>query len=190
MRIDPLPTLCRSCPFVTPPNSDPGPWFLAEVQPHCPALRAWLLARFPSLHDVDDLVQESCARVLRVRETHAIGSARAFLFTTARNLALDAVRRQRVVGFVPITDEASWPLMQDNSDVVALISRQQELELLTLAIQSLPTRGRRIMTLRTAYGFTPPHIAENLGISLSTVEKEMAKSIRACKAFFAARDRR
>ncbi len=173
---------------MTPPNFDLSLWFSKEVQPHRPALRAWLLAHFPSLYDIDDLVQESCARVLRVKETASIGSVRAFLFTTARNLALDAVRRQRVVGFVPITDDVDWPSLEEDTDVVAIVNKRQELELLTLAIQSLPTRARRIMTLRTAYGFTPPQIAESLGISLSTVEKEMAKSIRACKSFFSAHD--
>lgn len=44
-----------------PPDVSPevSRWFATEVQPHRPALRAWLLARFPTLPDVDDIVQES-----------------------------------------------------------------------------------------------------------------------------------
>lgn len=80
--------------------------------------------------------------------------------------------------------------MIDDSDVVAFVSQHEELELLTQAIQSLPARCRQIMTLRTAYGFTPDQIAEKLSVSTSTVEKETAKGIRACAAFFASRDRR
>lgn len=175
---------------MNPSSKDSSNWFLTEVQPHRPALRAWLLARFPSLPDVDDLVQESFARVLQARETNTIRSTRALLFTTARNLALDAMRRQKIARFEPITDETDWSVLEDNNDVVAIVSKQQELELLTRAIQSLPARARQIMTLRTAYGLTPLQITEKLGISLSTVEKETAKSIRACATFFAARDRR
>ncbi len=52
-------------------------------------LRAWLRAKFPSLTDPDDLVQETFSRVLQARGTAPIASAKAFLFTTARNLALD-----------------------------------------------------------------------------------------------------
>ncbi len=173
-----------------PPSNSDSHWYLTEVQPHRPALRAWLLARFPSLNDVDDIVQESCVRILQARDSTAIRSTRALLFTTARNFALDAVRRQRIVRFESISDELDSSVIEENTGVVAIVSKQQELELLALAIQSLPPRARQIMTLRTAYGFTPPHIAENLGLSLSTVEKEMAKSIRACATFFATRDHR
>lgn len=177
-------------PVVDQPGKDTSNWFLTEVQPHRPALRAWLLARFPTLPDVDDLVQESCARVLQARETATIRSTRALLFATARNLALDAVRRQRVARFESFTDQTDSSVLIDDSDVVAFVSQHEELELLTQAIQSLPARCRQIMTLRTAYGFTPDQIAEKLSVSTSTVEKETAKGIRACAAFFASRDRR
>jgi RNA polymerase sigma-70 factor (ECF subfamily) len=171
-------------------NRDYSLWFITEVQPHRPALRAWLLARFPTLPDVDDLVQETFARVYRARQTITIQSTRALLFATARNLALDAVRRQRVVAFEPITDSTDPSVLADGSDVAASVNKQQELELLTQAIQSLPERCRKIFTLRTAYGFTAKQIADKLNVSESTVEKEMAKGIRSCAAFFAARDGR
>jgi RNA polymerase sigma-70 factor (ECF subfamily) len=175
---------------VKPSLHDTNQWFLTEAQPHRPALRAWLLARFPSLPDVDDLVQETFFKVLQARGITSIRSTRALLFATARNLALDFVRRQCVVVFEPISEDDEFSSLNDQDDVASVINKQQELELLTLAIQSLPPRSRQVMTLRTAYGFTPAQIAAKLGVSLSTVEKEMAKSIRHCAAFFAERDRR
>lgn len=168
-----------------PENAETARWFATEVQPHRPALRAWLLARFPTLPDVDDIVQESLVRVTQARETSVIRSARALLFTTARNLALDAVRRQRVVCFEPLTAELDSSVLAEGADVVASVSKQQELELLTQAIQTLPDRVRQIFTLRTAYGLTQRQIAQKLGVSESTVEKQMAAGIRACAAFFA-----
>jgi RNA polymerase sigma-70 factor (ECF subfamily) len=168
-----------------PKSADSSLWFATEVQPHRPTLRAWLLARFPTLPDVDDLVQESFVRILRAREGSPIRSTRALLFATARNLAFDAVRRQRVVSFEPITDEMSSFVLADGADVVATVSKQQELEILNRAIQSLPDRCRQILTLRTAYGFTQKQIAEKLQISESTVEKQVAHGIRACARFFA-----
>lgn len=169
-----------------PPDVSPevSRWFATEVQPHRPALRAWLLARFPTLPDVDDIVQESLTRLVQAREVSPIRSARALLFTMARNLALDAVRRQRVVAFEPITDDTDPAVLTDAADVVASVTKQQELELLTKAIQSLPERVRQIFTLRTAYGLTQKQIAEKLGVSESTVEKQMAAGIRQCATFF------
>lgn len=170
-----------------PPDASPETtrWFATEVQPHRPALRAWLLARFPTLADVDDVVQESLSRVVQAREVSPIRSARALLFTTARNLALDTVRRQRVVAFEPITEDTDPAVLMDRADVVASVTKQQELELLTKAIQSLPERVRQIFTLRTAYGLTQKQIAEKLAVSESTVEKQMAAGIRQCASFFA-----
>lgn len=177
-------------PTLDPERTDSSLWFLTEVQPYRPALQAWLLVRFPTLPDVDDLVQEAFARLLRARESGPIRSTRALLFATARNLALDAVRRQRVVRFEPITEQTDDSILIDGTDVAALVSKQQELELLTDAIQSLPSRCRQILTLRMAYGFKPKQIAAHIGVSDSTVEKEMAQGIRACAAYFAARDGR
>lgn len=70
-------------------------------------LRAWLRAKFPSLTDPDDLVQETFSRVLQARATAPIASAKAFLFTTARNLALDQVRRQKIIGIEALTETAA-----------------------------------------------------------------------------------
>ena len=165
-------------------------WFLTEVQPHRPALRAWLLARFPTLPDVDDLVQETFVRILRAREVTPVRSARALLYATARNLALDAVRRQNVIRFEFITDECGSSVVDDGADVLAALNHQQELELLSQAIQSLPDRCRQVMTLRTSYGYTAKQIAACLGVSESTVDKSLALGIRLCTAFFAAEDRR
>jgi RNA polymerase sigma-70 factor (ECF subfamily) len=172
-------------PVLDSDRTTPALWFATEVQPHRPALRAWLLARFPTLPDVDDLVQESFVRMLRAREASPIRSARALLFATARNLALDVVRRQRVHSCEPITDQTDSSVLMDNDDVVATVSKQQELELLTQAIQSLPDRCRQVLTLRTAYGLTTKQIAEKLQVSESTVEKQMAHGIRLCAKFFA-----
>lgn len=71
--------------------SPPDHWFIEHVLPHEPLLRAWLRSRFPRGVEVDDLVQEAFARIIRARDSGAeMRSPKAFLFATARNLALDA----------------------------------------------------------------------------------------------------
>ena len=72
--------------------TDQALWFETEVQPHARALRSWLLVRFPTIPDVDDLVQDSFTRILKAKAKGPVGSSRALLFTIARNLALDAIR--------------------------------------------------------------------------------------------------
>jgi RNA polymerase sigma-70 factor (ECF subfamily) len=157
------------------------------VQPHETALRAFLIARFPVLTDVDDLVQETFSRVLRAEAAGAVDSPRGLLFATARNLALDALRRRQVVAFEPMTEEGGSSVFLDATDVVETVSKQQELELLSEAIESLPDGCRRVFTLRAVYGLSQREIAERLGISENTVEKQMGKGLKRCGEFFAQR---
>lgn len=164
--------------------SSPDRWFSEEVQPHASALRAYLLARYPTLPDVDDVVQDCIVRVLRARELGAVHTPRAFLFATARNLALDRLRRLRVVAFQHLEDEAA---PSDSTNVVEEVSRQQELDMLREAIQALPERCRQVFTLRTAYGLSQREVAARLDISENTVEKQMAKAVERCTEFFAER---
>ena len=168
------------------PPSDPEVtrWFAVEVQPHGPALRAYLSHQFPSLSEVDDLVQESFMRVLRAREKGVVRVPKALLFTSARHLALDAIRRQRVVQFDSMAEVTDSSVFIDGDDVAESVSRTQELDLLSKAIQSLPHRCRQVLTLRTAYGMSQKQIAAKLGITENVVEKKMAEGIRRCSAFF------
>jgi RNA polymerase sigma factor (sigma-70 family) len=168
----------------------PGPalgevaqWFAEEVQPHEPMLRAWLRGRFPTLHDLDDLIQESYARLLRARAAGHVRNARNYLFATARNAALDFFRHERLAPFDPIGEKADQCVLDTETDVAATVSRQQELQLLSDAMQALPSRCRQVFTLRKLYGLSHHEIAAQLGISERTVEAQIDKAMRRCAAF-------
>ena len=79
-------------------------WFAAEVQPHERKLRGWLRGRFPSLRDLDDLVQEAYARLFRARAAGKVVNPKTYLFATARNAALDFFRRRQVALTVEIPE--------------------------------------------------------------------------------------
>ncbi len=165
------------------PLSDDARWFGAEVQPHDAALRGWLRARFPALGDVDDVVQETYRRVLQIRardplREHAV---KPLLFTTARNLALDELRRRQVVPMYPLPDDGDEAVFATDAPGVAeTVSRRQELALLAEAIQALPPRCRQILTLRKIYGLPQKEIARQLGISEHTVEAQVGIGMHRC----------
>lgn len=172
---------------MTPSAGEQSAWFLNEVQPHGSSLRSYLLARFPSLPDVDDLVQECMVRVLRARDRAPVESPKALLFAMARNLAVDVLRRQRVVVFEPMTEIKDLNEFADTVDVAEIVSKQQEIALLAQAIQSLPEGCRQVVTLRAAFGLPQREIARRLGISEHTVEKQLMKGVRRCAEFFLSR---
>jgi RNA polymerase sigma-70 factor (ECF subfamily) len=143
-------------------------------------LRAWLKSRFPTETDVDDILQEACLRVLQARQKAAMQSPKAFLYATARNLALDRARRRNVVRFDALADADALSVLDEREGIPETIARNQELELLTAAIQALPDRCRRIFTLRKVYGLSQSEIAHRLGVSEHTISAQLTIGVRKC----------
>lgn len=159
-------------------------WFTEEVLPHEAALRKWLHLRFPSVQDVDDLVQEAYARLLRMRETGSIACPRAFLFVTARNLALNHLRHQRRLPQDGGEEEGFANVQDENASIRDSIASAEDLRLLMRAIETLPPRCRQILTLRKIYGLSQKAVAEQLQISEHTVESQGAIGVQKCISFF------
>ena len=146
-------------------------------------LRAWLRSRFPTDCDLDDIVQEAYLRVLQARETSEIESPKAFLFATARNLALGRARRQKMSGEDSLAEIDVQSILDESADVPQAVARAQELEILTHAIQSLPTRCRQILTLRKIYGLSQKDVAAQLGIAEHTVEAQAPSACASSPVF-------
>ena len=169
--------------LMPPDNSEQSQWFREHLMPHEPMLRSWLKSRFPRNLDVDDIIQEAYLRVLNARKKGQIKAPKAFLFATARNYALNALRSAAIRGENFTTEIEDFNLMDDRTGVVETIEHNQELEILTLAIQSLPNRCRQIFTLRKVYGMTQREIAKKLGISTRTVNAQISIGINKCVSF-------
>lgn len=148
-------------------------------------LRAWLRSQFRAPAEIDDVVQEAFIRVLRTRAAGEVRSPRALLFVTARNIVLMQMRHREVERIDPLTEQAFASILDEGVDVAADVARSQELELLTQAIQSLPTRCRQILTLRKIYGLSQREVAREMGISEHTVEAQGTIALRKLGEYFA-----
>lgn len=177
MRLD---NACREgwqweLPSIMPPQDpETARWFASEVQPHESELRAYLRSKFSAHLDVDDLVQETYARLLQAREQAALRSPKAYLFTTARNAALDFFRRRKIIAIDGIAELELLPVFEDRPSVAEAFCHDQELQLLAEAIQALPERCRRVLTLRKLHGLSHREIAQQLGIAENTVNAQVA----------------
>lgn len=167
-----------------PEDPEQAAWFFEHLQPHEQMLRAWLRSRFPRHFDIDDIVQDAFARVLRARQTMPLESPKAFLFATARNLALARLRHQQVAGDNSLAEIDAEGVLDETVDVGDTVARTQELEILTQAIQSLPTRCRQVITLRKIYGLSQKEVAAQLGIAEHTVEAQGAIGLRKIADYF------
>lgn len=119
---------------VVPADGELARWFREEIQTHEQALRAYLRGRFSSLHDVDDLVQETYARILRSRAVGQASLTRAYLFVTARNVALDQLRKKR-------PELNAGPAEMERLDVVEERPDAPKPPAVTRSSKSLPKRS-------------------------------------------------
>lgn len=167
-----------------PQDSEQARWFVAEVLPHEKELRAWLRARFPTAGDVDDLVQETFTRLLKAHDSGPIVNPRAFLFVTARNLALNRLRHLRYERPPDASEVDPLSIVDDVNSAPEAMAKEEELQQLIKAIQSLPNRCRQVMTLRKIYGLSQKEVAQRLGISVHTVEAQGSIGLRKCIEYF------
>lgn len=165
-------------------DSDLARWLAEHVLIHEPVLRAWLAGRFGAQIEIDDVVQEAYARLLRAHDTGTIVSPRAFLFQAARNLALNYLRHRTYTHPAAITENDVSSVLDAGEGVPESVARAEDIRLLIAAIQSLPERCRQVFTLRKIYGLSQREIAARLGISENTVEVQGALGIRKCAEYF------
>ncbi len=182
-------------PPLNPSRPDPGRssflavteqarWFSEHVQPHEPALRAYLSKRFPTGCDHDDLVQEAYARLLRLKNPAGVTYPKAFLFTTARNVAIDLFRRRRGLVHDQVEACESQPVLDQSPGLVEALEHRQQRETLIEALSGLPERCREVMLLRHMDGFAVKEIAVHLGLSVGTVKEHLLKGMRGCARHF------
>ena len=161
-------------------------WFREEIQTHEQALRAYLRGRFSSLHDVDDLVQETYARILRAREVGQASLTRAYLFVTARNVALDQLRKKRPELNAGPAEMERLDVVEERPDAAEAASRDQELEILAEAIAALPERCREVFVLRRYHDLSHREIAQRLGIAENTVNAQLVSGMLRCREYLRA----
>jgi RNA polymerase sigma factor (sigma-70 family) len=145
-------------------------------------LRAYLFRYAPNPSDVDELLQETYARLLGMaaKDSSQIRSVRAFVLTIARNVALDWLRHQRVVPVELVADISALDVLDERAKVDEIVSAREELELLAEVVASLPARCRQAFTLRRVYGLGQKEIAARLGISENTIEQLLTRAVRRC----------
>ncbi len=168
-----------------PQISEQSRWFAAQILPHEPMLRAWLRRLFPTEGEIDDIVQDAYIRILWAHAAGEMASPKAFLFATARNLARDRFRHRHVARAESLVENEALAVLEDVNGVPETVARNEELEMLNEAIQSLPARCRQIFTLRKVYGLSQSVIAARMAISECTVSAQLTIGLQKCTAFMA-----
>ncbi|GGD49236.1 RNA polymerase sigma factor [Pseudoxanthomonas indica] len=153
-------------------------WFAHEILIHEEALVAYLRRCWPHRDEVHDLRQEIYVRVYEAAGKSRPTLPKSFLFTTARHLMTDRVRRSRVVSIETMGDLEPTNVLVDEVSPERWCGGRQVLKRLSEAFDRLPDRCREVVWLRRVEELPQKEVAQRMGISEKTVEKHMAKGIR------------
>lgn len=135
--------------------------------------------------DVDEIAQETFLRSFAAEANGAIASPEAFLFTTARNLALNEKQRKAHRLTMSLEDFSSPDVLGSDQQPLEdekLYGRQM-LTVFAEAVAALPEQCRSVFLLRKVHGLSQREVAQRLGISESTVEKQVAGGLRRTSEF-------
>lgn len=126
----------------------------------------------------EELVQDLFLRLWERRASwEAELPTRSYLYRAARNRAIDFLKHERVVErtartVTELTLEPVQPLEPEDADTDALRDAIQA------AVAQLPERTRQVFVLSRGHGLGYAQIADALGISVKTVEAQMARAFR------------
>ncbi len=159
-----------------PPDAD-GERVALLAARYAEPVRRFFSRRVRDQASVEDLTQEVFVRLLRRAGVGDIDNIEGYLFHTAANLLREraraaAARPAETVG----ADLESFDQFEDFSPERILLGREA-LALMIEALQELPERVRSVFVLNRFEELPAVEIARRLGVSLSTVEKDMTRAV-------------
>lgn len=145
-------------------------------------IKAALRRRGCTSHDADDLVQEAYLKLVGYELDHQVVRPDAFMMRTALNLAIDAHRMQRNHGESVLLEEMTTDelVFADPSPTAeATVLARERIARLSDSVAGLKARTRDIYLAHLIEGLSYQEIAAKHRLSVSAVEKHMARATMA-----------
>ena len=160
-----------------PPQRDFASLYRKTVEP----LRRHLARILGNPGEAQDIAHDAYLRVYPKVEDRSTRNPEAVLYTTARRLAFNRLKRRRIAPFAPGAAEPERAA-STQPGVAQQVMARQELQELEAAIAQLPEGCRTVLLLRKIDLLSHQEIATRLGIAISTVEKQHARALRLLRA--------
>ena len=136
-----------------------------------------------SENEAEEIVQEAFLKLHSVKKPEKIISHKAFLYRIAHNLAMNTLRRRRIVKFdtgvnmEEIEVESNEPLADQQ------LSSKQEFKIFCDAAAKLPPKCRQAFILRVIHKKSFKEVSQELNIAISTAEKHVLHGMRECQQY-------
>ncbi len=144
-------------------------------------LRRYLARLLGNPTEAQDVAHDAYLRVYPKVQDQSAVKPEAVLYTTARRLAINRLKRRRIAPFAPGAAEPETAA-SNQPGVAQQVMARQELHQLELAIAQLPEGCRTVLLLRKIELLSHQEIATRLGLAISTVEKQHARALRLLRA--------
>jgi RNA polymerase sigma-70 factor (ECF subfamily) len=146
--------------------------FRRLFQAYAPRVKSYMIRQGADANTAEELTQETLLAVWRKAALYSRekGSATTWIFTIARNLRIDRLRREATWVRLPESrdEEASNEALPDE-----LIAETERIEHVQKALAGLPADQHAVVVLSYIEGLSHSEIAERLGIPLGTVKSRM-----------------
>ncbi len=134
--------------------------------------------------DIEDVVQEAYLKAYSAEQERGnIEQPKAFLFSIAKNIALNELNRKsrQITDFLDDCQK-EFADTEQTTELEQEVSAEQSLGLYCEAVATLPEKTRQIYLLRKVHGLAHKEIAEQMNISLSSVEKHLRVGLLHCRS--------
>ena len=145
-------------------------------QDHSRAVRSQITAIVERFDLAEELTQEAFLRLLN-SDRKDVESPRGFLFRTARNLALDHVRRARRVPMGSLDDQPAEYFADGAPSAEDRLAAREELAIMRAVLLELPPKCRKAFLLVRVEALSQREAAAEMGVSQAMIRKYLAKAI-------------
>jgi len=150
-------------------------WFVREVLPLEASLMQYLNRNWRDKTEVEDFCQEVYIKVYEAARAEAPKSVKPFVFTIARNLLINRMKRSQIVPIETAVDLDALNVAADDPGAERTAIARDELRIIQAALERLPRRCREAVTLRKIEGLSMREIATRMGISHNTVHAHLVE---------------
>jgi RNA polymerase sigma-70 factor (ECF subfamily) len=152
-------------------------WFIDEVLPFEGRLLAAAHRMSGDADEARDLVQDVFTKMLATEGWSAIANPQGYMLRVMRNMVIERLRRAKIVDFRQFVDTDHLDVVDEAPDQHRIAEDREAMEDFKRALGQLPERCRTVFLRRRIDDQSPREIAEDLGVSLSTLEKRLARAI-------------
>ena len=161
-----------------------GHWLARNILPYEPVLRARLRKMYIYGLEIDDVIQETYARIVSQPSLEAIKYPHQYAVQTATAIIIDHIRRSRVISISTAGDLDQLEISAPEASPEQQLEFREEIAAVAKSLAQLPERTRQVLIMRRVEGLSQQATADRLGISVKTVEKHMAQGVAALMTLF------